>query len=368
MILVTKWFGAFLVDKDKVIRQILFPKEPKLIAQKLAAIQRGGVLPEEDKLAVKRMRVADPRMSRLGKPEVIDSSFIRPEDYGFSPQLMQKVMVELGKIRTREPLPADRFIVQAVRGMDDLIEMINLMSERLHEWYGLHFPELADYAKDEKYVQLISEKGIREEVLRALDLELESVGSELEEKDLAIVKGYASSLLQLYEEKRNLEAYVSQRMEEAAPNITAVVGASLGARLISLAGGLKRLAMLPAGTVQLLGAEKAMFAHLRQGKRPPKHGVLFQHPTVHRAPYWQRGNISRTMGAKLAIAAKVDYWKGEFIGDQLNEDIARRVEEVQKKYPEPPKRERPPKQFDRPRGGQRPRGPRGKGGRPHQRR
>jgi len=370
MILVTKWFGVFLVDREKVVRHVLFEKEPVAIAAKLAKVQRGELLPEEEKLAVKRMKVADPRMSALGRPEFIDSSFIRAEDYGYSAQLMQRVMVELGKIRTREPLPGDRFIVQAVRGMDDLIEMINLMSERLHEWYGMHFPELADYAREERYAELVAQKGLREDVLAALDLQLESVGSELEEKDLAVVRGYAASLTSLYDEKRRLEAYIADRMQETAPNLTAVVGPSLGARLISLAGGLRRLASLPAGTVQLLGAEKALFAHLRQGKRPPKHGIIFQHPTVHRAPYWQRGNIARAMGGKLAIAARVDYYKGGFIGDQLNDEIARRVEEIQKKYPEPPKR---PERYQGPRGpgprrgsGQRQgresgRGPRGKG-------
>lgn len=315
-------------------------------------------------MAQKKVHVGEPRLSSLGKPEFVDSAFIKPEDYGFSPQLMQKVMIELGKLRTREPLPADRFIVQAVRALDDTIDTINLTSERLHEWYGLHFPELADYAREERYARLIAEKGSREAIQDALDLQLESVGSELEEKDLEVVRGFASNLIQLYEEKGRLEAYIADRMEEAAPNITSIVGASLGARLISIAGGLKRLSRMPAGTVQLLGAEKALFAHLRQGKRPPKHGVIFQHPTVHRAPYWQRGNISRTMGGKLAIASKVDYFKGEFIGDKLNEDIARRVEEIMKKYPEPPKKEQRPRPEQRPQGQHR--GP-PRQGRPQQR-
>ncbi len=357
MILVTKWFGVFVVDKEKqqVVRHLLFEKEPKAIAAKLALVQKGEVLPEERELAQKRMRMAEPRLSPLGKPEVVDSAFIKPGNHGFSPQLMQKVMVELGKLRTREPLPADRFIVQAVRALDDTIEMINLMSERLHEWYGLHFPELADYAREERYAKLISEKGVRDSILDALDLQLESVGSELEDKDLEVVRDFASTLLFLYAEKERLEMYIAERMQEAAPNLTSVVGASLGARLISIAGGLKRLSQMPAGTVQLLGAEKALFAHLKQGKRPPKHGVIFQHPTVHRAPYWQRGKISRTMGGKLAIASRVDYYKGDFVGDQLNADIARRVEEIIKKYPEPPPRERrAPRQELPPRRGPRP--------------
>lgn len=351
MILVTKWFGVFLVDRDRIVKKVLFEKDPVAIAAKLAKVQRGELLPEEERLAVKRMKVAEPRMSSLGKPEFLDSSFIRAEDFGYSQQLRQKAMVELGKIRTREPLPADRFILQAVRGMDDLIETINLMSERLHEWYGLHFPELGDYARERRYAELISQKGLREEVLSVLDLQLESVGAELDEKDLTAIRSYAATLASLYEEKEALEEYIAGRMEETAPNISAVVGPSLGARLISLAGGLRRLASLPAGTIQLLGAEKAMFAHLRQGKKPPKHGIIFQHPTVHRAPYWQRGNVARVMGGKLAIAARVDYYGGEYIGDSLNDDIARRVEEIQSKYPDPPVEKKRRPQEGRRRGG-----------------
>ncbi|NLI73999.1 MAG: ribosomal biogenesis protein [Euryarchaeota archaeon] len=344
MILVTKWFGVFLVDREKIVKKVLFEKDAIAIAAKLAKIQRGELLPEEESLAVKRMKVAEPRLSSLGKPEFLNSSFIRAEDYGYSHQLRQSAMVELGKIRSREPLPADRFILQAVRGMDDLIEMINLMSERLHEWYGLHFPELVDYAHDARYADLIAQIGSREEILDALDLQLESVGSELEDKDLKVVRSYASSLASLYGEKKHLESYISERMNDVAPNLSAIIGPSLGARLISLAGGLRRLAVLPSGTVQLLGAEKAMFAHLRKGRNPPKHGIIFQHPLIHRAPYWQRGNVARVLSGKLSIAARVDYYKGEFIGDSLNDEIARRIKDIQDKYPEPP-----PKKPYRPR-------------------
>jgi nucleolar protein 56 len=129
-------------------------------------------------------------------------------------------------------------------------------------------------------------------------------------------------------------------MQETAPNLTTLLSANLGARLISLAGGLQRLATLPSSTVQLLGAEKAMFMHLRSGKAPPKHGIIFQHPAVHRAPYWHRGKIARSLAAKAAIAAKVDYFEGEYIGVRLKAEFEARVEEIARKYPEPPKRPR----------------------------
>ncbi len=268
MIIVTKWFGVFLCDKEKVRKSILFDKDSKHIAAKLAIIQHGQIIPEEEEISkgLKRLRVADARLSKIGKPEVFDASFIKAEDFGYSQELMQTVMVELGKLRTREPLAPDKGILQAIRAIDDVTEQINALSERLHEWYGLHFPELNDYAKDEKYAELIANHGGREEVLKALELRLESVGAELMDEDVSVIQEFATAVFSLYETKERLDVYVQKRMEAYAPNLTTLVSANLGARLISLAGGLGRLTKLPSSTVQLLGAEKAMFMHLRSGK------------------------------------------------------------------------------------------------------
>ena len=175
MILVTKWFGVFLCEDETVRKFQLFDKDPKSVAKKLAAIQKGEILPEERALAVRRMKVADVRLKKLGKPTVFDSSFIRPEAYGIEPGFMQKVMVELGKVRTREPLSEDKCIAQAIRAQDDIIETINLMNERMHEWYGLHFPEFPTTPVDQGYVELIAKYGERGQVLKALEVELESV-------------------------------------------------------------------------------------------------------------------------------------------------------------------------------------------------
>ena len=130
-------------------------------------------------------------------------------------------------------------------------------------------------------------------------------------------------------------------MLEVAPNIRGLVGPLLGARLISLAGGLSRLARLPASTIQVLGAEKALFRALRTGGRPPKHGVIFQYPAIHRSPRWQRGKIARALAAKLAIAARIDAFTGEYKADELKEELEKRIEEIKTLYAKPPKRPRP---------------------------
>jgi len=338
MILVTKWFGVFLCDGDTVKRHLIFERDPHVMAERMAAVQRGEVLPEEEELAVKGVRVSDPRLSRLGRPVFFDSSFIRPKDYGLDGELMHQVMVNLAKLRTREPVSQDRCVIQTIRAIDDLIEMINLMSERLHEWYGLYFPELSDYAREERYATLVAELGDREAIKEELGIDVESVGHEMEEESIEPVRELASQLLDLYRKKAKLESYLSRVMEDMAPNLTSLLTANLGARLISLAGGLKRLSSLPSSTVQLLGAEKAMFLHLKNNKKPPKHGIIFQHPLVHRAPPWQRGKIARSLAAKISIAAKVDQWEGDFIADRLSGEMEARAEEVRRKYPRPPKR------------------------------
>jgi nucleolar protein 56 len=124
-------------------------------------------------------------------------------------------------------------------------------------------------------------------------------------------------------------------MKRIAPNVTDVAGATIGARLMAKAGGLDRLAVLPASTIQILGAEKALFRALRTGARPPKHGILFQHQEVHLAPKWQRGKIARTLANKIAIAARVDYYRGT-VDTSLKAAFDKRLEQIKEKYKEPP--------------------------------
>ncbi len=342
-ILVTKWFGVFLCDEKsgRIIDKRLMPQDAPAVSGKLAAVQRGGLLDEEKELAASaegKLAVSDRRQSELGKPELFDSSFITPEKYGFTPEFMHEVMIGLGKLRTSEPIPRDRSLVQAIRSLDDQIATINLYNERLHEWYGMHFPELADLAKDDEYARLIAMNGERAAVIEELGVEIESIGADMDPSDIDAIRDLADTLTRLYDDKERTESYIQGIVEESCPNMCTLVSAPLAARMVSLAGGLERLASLPSSTVQLLGAEKAMFRHLKTGKRGPKHGVIYQHPDVHRAPYWQRGKIARALAGKILIAAKVDQYHGEFIGDRLNEEFSARVEEIKKRYPDPPKK------------------------------
>lgn len=341
-IIVTKWFGTFLIDEksSRILDKRIMPLDAQIIAEKLAVMQRGGVIDEERELAEKADKpyVAERRQSVIGKPMMFDSSFIKASDYGFDDGFMHQVMMGLGKLRTSEPIPRDRNLVQAIRSLDDQISTINLYSERLHEWYGMHFPELADYAHDKRYAELIARYGDRGSVMAELGIDIESIGADMTDDDLGAVMDLADTLDRLYDDEARTEEYIEGIVEETCPNLCSMLGGPLAARLVSLAGGLERLSSLPSSTVQLLGAEKAMFRAMKSGKKGPKHGVLYQYPDVHRAPYWQRGKIARALAGKVLIAAKIDQYHGEFAGDRLNEELKERVAEIKKKYPDPPKK------------------------------
>jgi len=117
-------------------------------------------------------------------------------------------------------------------------------------------------------------------------------------------------------------------MKTIAPNTSEIIGPLIGARLLSLAGGMDRLAMLPASTIQVLGAEKALFRFKKEGGKPPKHGVIFQHPLINKAPRSSRGKIARVLAAKISTAAKADFFTKRDISDELREDLERRLMEI----------------------------------------
>ena len=159
----------------------------------------------------------------------------------------------------------------------------------------------------------------------------------------------------MYKLREGMETYLDKTMDEVAPNTKAIVGALLGARLIAISGGLQNLAKRPASTMQVLGAEKALFRAIKTGARPPKHGLIFQHTLIHDAQRWQRGKIARAIAGKLAIAVRIDVYRGTYAGDKLKKALDKRIEEIRAKYPEPPpikeqkprefREQRPPREF-----------------------
>jgi nucleolar protein 56 len=154
------------------------------------------------------------------------------------------------------------------------------------------------------------------------------LGAPFDELDVKAIRDCAEEVFTMYEVRGEISEYIDGLMAQVAPNIKAVVGGAIGARLISLAGGLAHLARLPASTIQVLGAEKALFRALRSHAKPPKHGVIYQYPDIRGSPKLQRGRIARALAGKITIAARVDAMSGAFVGDKLEIDFKSRVTEI----------------------------------------
>jgi nucleolar protein 56 len=275
----------------------------------------------------------------------------------------RNVSVEVAKLQVKGATEKRDLVVgQAIQTLDDLDRTLNLFMGRLREWYGVHFPELDRLVeKHETFARLVLDLGTRANfTLEALEKEdlpknkteiiahmaESSMGADLNEADLIQVQAVSRNVLDMYKVRGDMETYLDKTMEEVAPNTKAIVGALLGARMIAIAGGLQNLARRPASTMQVLGAEKALFRSIKTGAAPPKHGLIFQHTLVHDAKKWQRGKIARAIAGKLAIAVRTDAFRGEYAGNKLKADLDRRIEEIRKKYPEPPPvKEGKPREF-----------------------
>lgn len=259
----------------------------------------------------------------------------------------------------------DLHVIQAINALDELDVMINGLSSRLREWYGLHFPELDNIIDSiNGYAQIViagnranltdkvyQDAGFPDSKVQMLSvIQQKSKGGDISPENLAIVQSIAKQILDMTKTRNAIEAHIEAQMKSIAPNVAAILGTAVGARILAKAGSIKKMATLPASTIQVLGAEKALFRALKTGTQPPKHGILFQHPIVHAAPRWQRGKMARAIASKAAIAARVDVY-GAGLNQTLLEKLNVRVTEIGEKYKEPTERPPQPQRMERRREG-----------------
>jgi nucleolar protein 56 len=273
-------------------------------------------------------------------------------------QTLREFAINLSSSRVKEASEKlDLHIIQSINALDELDKIINTVGARMREWYGLHFPELDNLVSSlVVYSEIVSKAGLREnifvEILQSIGLQDKKVevildaakrskGGYMTPENLAIVKRLADQVIAQSDLRRVLADHIEAAMETVAPNVKELLTAAVGARIISKAGSLARLATLPASTIQILGAEKALFRALKTGARPPKHGLLFQHPLIHSAPKWQRGKIARAVASKVAIAARIDYYRHNGKDNIVSDKLKIRIDEIREKYREPmPEKER----------------------------
>lgn len=219
------------------------------------------------------------------------------------------------------PDKIDVMIVQAIGLLDDLDKELNTYAMRVKEWYGWHFPEMAKILNDNlAYAKVVLKMGMRtnweqSDLAEILPEEIEaavkaaadrSMGTEITEEDLENIQSLADQVVQFSEYRAQLGSYLSARMSAIAPNLTALVGELVGARLIAHAGSLMNLSKSPASTIQILGAEKALFRALKTKHDTPKYGLLYHASLIGQATGKNKGKMARILAAKAALGLRVD--------------------------------------------------------------
>jgi nucleolar protein 58 len=231
----------------------------------------------------------------------------------------------------------DTMVIQAVGLLDELDKEINTYAMRVKEWYGWHFPELQALTSDNiHYAKLVLKCGLRpnfkntdlssiieDEAQQAIIKEAAeiSMGTEVADLDMIHVQSLAEQVLSMTEYRSQLFDYLKNRMNAIAPNLTILVGELVGARLISHAGSLMNLAKQPASTVQILGAEKALFRALKTKHDTPKYGLIYHASLIGQATPKHKGKISRMLAAKCALAIRVDALSDDVVGESLDTTI-----------------------------------------------
>merc|ERR1711872_489857 len=219
------------------------------------------------------------------------------------------------------PDKIDTMIVQAVSLLDDLDKELNNYIMRCREWYGWHFPELGKIVTDNlAFIRTVELMGFREnakntDMSGVLPEEVEekvkemaeiSMGTEISDEDMINIRHLCQQVVEIQEYRGQLYEYLKNRMMAIAPNLTVLVGELVGARLIAHAGSLMNLAKHPASTVQILGAEKALFKALKTKHDTPKYGLIYHAQLVGQSGTKLKGKVSRMLAAKASLACRVD--------------------------------------------------------------
>lgn len=240
----------------------------------------------------------------------------------------------------------DNHIIQAIATLDSLDKAVNNFAMRVREWYSWHFPELVKIvSENQQYARLVlfigDKKSLSDESLHALAAEVDddesiaksiidaarvSMGRDLSEQDMEHIKTFAHRAVSLAKYRKDLHSYLVSKMGVVAPNVAALIGEMVGARLISKAGSLINLAKYPASTVQILGAEKALFRALKTKGNTPKYGLIYHSSFIGKTPAKHKGRISRFLANKTSVASRIDSFS-EAPTTRFGEALKKQVED-----------------------------------------
>lgn len=300
---------------------INFIKTTKLNTKEELSVNDPKMAHKLSELLERKVDSNDENMHRILRSSISQHFNITPKEY--TDQLLwvaHKLSSEKVQIA---PEKIDALVIQSITLLSDLDKDINLHCMRIREWYGFHFPELDNiFPSNEEYLKAVEIIGKKEYLteekknlleasfgdksVQIIKLAENSMGTIMEEADINSIIYDLKSVLNSFEFRAELANYLNLKMQVIAPNLSALVGEYIGAKLISKAGSLEELAKLPSSSIQLMGSENALFQALKNKSPTPKYGIIFGCSLVGAAAPQYKGKIARTLASKICIAAKVD--------------------------------------------------------------
>jgi nucleolar protein 56 len=353
--LLTKWFGSFLYSTEEgVLEKRLFPHSFLEIASRIEKIQIGEILQEEeDLLGSEPLRVSsnlhiirdkegrsiqekmrkkplvfDPRLKKVGIYTDLSipenhSQFsgadrsLAPEKYGYQLELLKKAMEELATSKIKRDFSADDVkISNSVAALDDFNFVLNRLYERLEKWLF--------------YYSIKPSPGLNKGELGFVEDKGKTFAASPDKETLKLFRNISMELRELEELREDIIKYIDGIVTRIAPNLSELLGSQIAGKLIARAGSLEKLARMPASKIQILGAEKALYASLKsEEKKPPKHGILFQFPLIGKAPERVRGKVARLVASRVSIAARADAFTNNKIATKLKIELEREVKNLE---------------------------------------
>ncbi len=327
-------------EKESLIAYKLFEKDPEAIAKKLSDVcgEEKEVVENLKNIGYTKIFSENKIKDTLYEKDNIASRLVREKLREFSKDLDFGSDVELNKLLSQVNIQAtkvkisqqkkDKILMQVIGVISEIDKATNVFSERLIEWYGLHFPEMQRVLNsNERYVKTVFEYGnrddIQDEKLKASAKK--SAGMDFSKQDIDPVKKYAKEIDNVFALREEMVAYLEEVASKIIPNMSAVAGPLLACRLLQLAGGIEKVARMPSSTLQLIGAEKALFRHMKGQGKSPKYGIIYQHPLIQQAPNDKRGKVARIIAAKLTLASRIDAYSEKNKGAEYRKELEEEV-------------------------------------------
>ena len=321
MKLVWDWRFARVYDEsDNVVDECIWGgnRTPDALADRLALLMQGRMTIEAQILAERFPdSTPTPSMDIISWPEVEAAESI----------LLQEASVKLAERGVSESASnPDSRLEHLIQATDEMRNAHNTLESRIVEWAGMFLPNLdIDQHRNQIAAAISTSSNLHEigDSLSTMPAEVQ-IGA----KEWSALHSLATSTMKLATDVERMEDSVREITETHLPSLSLLLGPLLAAKLCATARGRERLARLPASTIQVLGAEKSFFMHIRQGTPSPKHGHIFQHSWICRSPKWTRGAIARMLAAKAAIAVRADHFGGEPWTSKQVAEVEKKVGEI----------------------------------------